>query len=83
MDSKVIDFTSKLEIKEETSGTTREISPDDVLSKAIGELSRVVLIGVDKEGYMYVASSTSEAPMILFDIEKGKRLLFDLLDHEG
>lgn len=83
MDSKVIDFTSKLQIKEEEEGTTRTISPDEILQAAVGQLSRVTLIGVDKEGYLYVASSISDAPVIMFDIEKSKRLLFDLLDHEG
>ena len=37
--------------------TGLHISPDKVLSGAIGNLSEVVVIGIDKKGNRYVASS--------------------------
>jgi hypothetical protein len=40
--------------------TTLPIPPDDVLSGAMGKLDHCLLIGIDKDGKMYTASSSAD-----------------------
>lgn len=46
------------------------LDPDRVLSKAIGRMDRVIIIGVDKDGYEYFASSEADGGSVLWDIER-------------
>ena len=57
--------------------TTLPIDPDKILRKAIGEMSSVVVIGYDKEGEYYYASSQADGADILWLLEATKLALFN------
>lgn len=40
--------------------TTLPIDPNDVLTGAVGKLDHCLLLGIDKDGKMYTASSTGD-----------------------
>lgn len=46
--------------------TTLDISPDDVLNSAVGKLDQVLILGWDKDGELYVASSTSDMKLTVY-----------------
>lgn len=50
------------------------VSPDQVLRSAIGNLDMVVVIGLELDGSVYIASSHGAADAMLM-IERGKREL--------
>ncbi len=52
--------------------TTLDVPADNVLSGALGELSQVIVIGVDKDGEEYFASSTAFKPELLWRVERFK-----------
>ena len=70
------------EVLEFTGETSLEYDPDRVLQIAMGKLSRVTVIGVDKDGFEYVAHSSSDAGSILWDIERARLNLLRLPDEE-
>lgn len=54
-------------------GITRlDLAPDDVLGAAVGELSTVVVLGYDKDGKEYFASSVSDGADVLWLLERCK-----------
>lgn len=53
--------------------TTLDTPPDRILEHAVGELDKVVICGLDKNGELYFASSTSQLPEIIWLIEKIKQ----------
>lgn len=68
MSDNVVDFTGK---------TVVEGSPDQVLKHAIGQIEEVaIVIGTDRNGELYFASSTSAAADISWQIERAKQLLY-------
>lgn len=57
-----------------------DLHPDFILNKALGELDNVVVIGFDKDGELYFASSDSGGGDVLWLLKKAEKLL---LDYEG
>lgn len=51
------------------------IEPDRVLQKGIGEFSKVVVVGVDRHGVLYVASSHGADTITLLESAKIKLII--------
>ena len=58
--------------------TRLDLDPERVLKTAIGEVDSIVLIGYDKEGELYFASSISDGADVLWLMEKVKKELLDV-----
>ncbi len=58
--------------------TTLDIPPDRVLEQAVGKLERVVVVGYDKEGEEYFASSFSDGGTVLWLFERAKKKLLEV-----
>lgn len=58
-------------------GTFLDLPPDRVLSAATGKLEGVILLGYDKEGNEYFASSYGDATEILWLLERCKKRLLE------
>lgn len=69
-DEKVIDW----------GGVTRlETPPTKILATAAGKnLSEVVVVGYDKDGDFYFASSKADGPSVLWALEKAKIKLLEV-----
>lgn len=60
------------------TGLTRlELEPDAILTAALGNLTEVVIIGTDKDGNQYFATSSPDGKNILWLLETGKYMLMD------
>lgn len=60
------------------TGLTRaDIEPDTILQNAVEQLKEVLVIGTDKEGNQYFATSSSDAKNILWLIETAKFMLME------
>lgn len=60
------------------NNTTRlNLPPDRVLEKAVGEMSGVVVLGYDKDGNEYFASSYADGGEILWLLEMCKKRLME------
>lgn len=57
--------------------TKLDLPPDRILETAIGKLNGVVLIGFDKEGELYAASSYADGGTVMWLLEMCKRRLLD------
>ena len=57
--------------------TTLDLPPDRVLEGAHGKLESVIVIGWDKDGEEYFASSVSDGGAILWLVERFKKMLLD------
>ena len=69
--SEVVDF----------HGVTKlPLDPDRLLTKAIGQLERVLIIGVDKDGDEYFASSDPDGGTAIWDMERAKLRLLRTVD---
>jgi hypothetical protein len=56
--------------------TTLDLPPERVLlAAAEKKLDRVVVLGINPDGSMYLAASHSSAPQTLWDLEKAKEWL--------
>jgi hypothetical protein len=55
-----------------------DLPADRVLEQAIGNLDKVVLIGYDKEGAEYFASSIADGGTVLWLMEKMKKALLEV-----
>lgn len=62
--------------------TTLPCDPDRVLSSAVGQLDRVVIVGITKDGDEYFASSDPDGGTIIWDMERAKLKLLRLADEE-
>ncbi len=62
--------------------TKLDLDPDRVLSKAIGELEDVVVIGFHKDGSEYFASSKSDGAEVLWHLERAKHRLMQTVDDD-
>lgn len=60
--------------------TTLDLDPDRLLQKALGKMDRVIIIGVDKDGDEYFASSCSDGGTAIWDMERAKLKLMRLAD---
>ena len=62
--------------------TRLNLDPDRVLQSAVGELEDVVVIGFDKDGGEYFASSVAAGPEVLWLIERMKKALLEVGDDD-
>jgi hypothetical protein len=60
--------------------TTLDIPPNKVLTKAVGKLETVLIIGIDTEGNEYFASSVSDGGTCVWMIERAKHKLMMITD---
>lgn len=60
--------------------TTLDLPPDRLLSSALGKLDSVVIMGFDKDGAEYFASSYADGGDALWIIERCKLKLLRLPD---
>jgi hypothetical protein len=60
--------------------TTLSLDPDRLLEKAIGKMDRVMIIGIDKGGDEYFASSDPDGGTCIWDMERAKLKLLRLVD---
>ena len=60
-----------------TGTTCNDIDPDNVLSEAVGALESAVVIGRDKEGELYFASSLGSTAETLLLVELFKNFLIN------
>lgn len=59
-------------------GVTRlDIPADRVVESAVGKLDKAVVIGWDKDGDFYFASSYASGPEVLWLLEKTRQKLLD------
>ena len=59
--------------------TRLDLPPDRILNKAIGKLDAVVIVGWDKEGDFFFASSYASGPESLWLLEKAKKELLEVV----
>jgi len=57
--------------------TTLDLQPDRVLTEAIGKLDSAMVIGYDKEGFFYFASTKADGGDVLWLLEVAKKLLLE------
>ena len=57
--------------------TSLEIPVDQVLEEAKGKMRTVILVGWDKDGDMYFASTSANGPEVLWLLEQCKLALLD------
>lgn len=57
--------------------TRLDLDPDLVLTRAIGECETAVVLGYDKDGAEYFASSTADGRTVLWLIERLKKQLLE------
>lgn len=62
--------------------TYKELSPNKVLAAAIGNLSKVVIMGYDKEGNEYFASSVATCGEVIWLAERIKKQLLEDKAHD-
>ena len=62
--------------------TRLDIDPDRILNAAVGECDSVVIIGYDKDGDEYFASSIADGGTVLWLIERMKKQLLDVPDQD-
>ncbi|MBB5347283.1 hypothetical protein JWG42_16595 [Desulfoprunum benzoelyticum] len=60
--------------------TSPEVSVDQVLEAAIGELEEVVIIGTHKDGKEYFASSIADGPNVNWMLDRAKKALIEIVD---
>lgn len=60
--------------------TKLDLDPDDVLTKALGQMEQVVICGFDKDGNQYFASSVSDGGTSLWHLERAKWALMKITD---
>ena len=63
--------------------TTLDVDPDRIIQKAIGQMRRVVIIGIDKDGDEYFASSVADGGTVLWDLERAKMRLLRMPEEMG
>jgi len=62
--------------------TRLDMNPDKVLEGAKGDLESVIVIGFDKDGDEYFASSIAAGPECLWLLERFKLMLLSVTDEE-
>ena len=63
--------------------TRLDIPADRVIEAAVGELEKAIVIGWDKEGGFYIASSVANGAEVLWLLEKAKQRLMEIGDEDG
>ena len=59
--------------------TTLKVDPDKVIDAVRGKLETVVIVGYDKEGFEYFASSDPSGPEVLWLLERAKTGLINVV----
>lgn len=63
-------------------GETRlDIPTDQVLENAVGKLDKVIVLGFEKDGPLYMAASCGNIPEALYLLEKCKKALLEHCDN--
>lgn len=66
---------------EDFGGITKlDLDPDRLLNKAIGRLDQVIIVGFDKEGNEYIASSQADGGETLWLLQRGIHKLMLVAD---
>ena len=60
--------------------TTLDSNPDRILKQAEDELTSVVVLGWDKKGEEFFASSIADAGTVIFMLERAKHKLLKIVD---
>ena len=60
--------------------TKLDVPPDRILGAAIGKLQEVVIIGFDKNGNEWLASSEADCSNALYHLERAKYKLMKIID---
>lgn len=63
-----------------TGLTKHDLPPDQILEAAMGKLDEVVILGWDKEGQLYFASTKADGPNVLWLMEVAKKELLDICE---
>ncbi len=58
--------------------TNLDLDPDMILSEAIGKLATAIIIGTDKDGELYFASSVTDGGTVLWWVELAKKALLEV-----
>lgn len=58
--------------------TSLNLDADRVISKAVGQLAQVVIVGYDRDGDFYFASSVADGPEVLWALEQAKLRLLNV-----
>ena len=58
-------------------GTSADLDPNLVLHEAIGEMEGVVLLGFNKDGEVYAASSYADGGTIVWLLEACKQMVME------
>jgi len=66
-----------------TGITKLDTPPDRLLEAAMGQLTEVVIIGFDKDGKEYFASTKSDAGEVIYHLERTKHRLMKIIDDES
>jgi hypothetical protein len=66
------------EVVDFTGITTLPLQPDRVLTSALGKLDNAVVIGWDKDGELWFASTEAGGPEVLWLLEKAKQALLEI-----
>lgn len=69
--SKIVEFTGVTQL---------DIDPEKVLNRALNKLEGVIVIGYEKDGEEYFASSYSDGGDILWLLERAKLKLMSVCD---
>lgn len=59
--------------------TKLDIDPDVILSAAAGKTDTVVVVGYNKEGELYFASSVADGGAVLWLMELAKKALLEVI----
>lgn len=63
------------------NGITRlDIPADRVITAAVGKLQDVIIVGYDKDGGFYFASSKASGPEVVWLLELAKKILLEIGD---
>jgi hypothetical protein len=63
-----------------TGITKLDIPADQVIESALGKLEGVVILGYDKDGQEYFASSYADGGNMLWLLERAKKALLEMAD---
>lgn len=66
-----------------TGITKLDLSPDQILESAIGMMEGVVIMGWDKDGEEYFASSYADGGTVLWLAERMKKLLMEVANESA
>ena len=63
-----------------TGVTSLDIRPDGILQAAVGNLTECTIVGFDKDGEFYFASTQADGGDVLWHLEKARFALMKITD---